>query len=422
MAGNNNNDVLIVDLCRTNGKVSRVTKQYELGSRPAMLNSLGCNPVVSVEDTAGSVLQRVTNNGGILQSVLLPSGDGGSRAEPGPSSHVYAIPTSVGAVSTPNPFPLAKASYTGSHTFGTDIWYTESGGGFQTLHNTGHEYVGFGGAQQPYWVLKLPPAREFNGVPSGRLENHIYDNYILMPVVSFHCEPLSLRWNAVLSQYEWILGDNSALIVTNQVGGGGTGERWTLQIRWNEVRPCFLTGYTHPFSAVNAGDSVANGAGLSRSYTYRLLEADVQVPDFAGSVVKSYGYAQGDFRDPLIAYSASSNEPASWSIDFEGIAPTSSAPVLPTPQKNPFDPPFTTTFRTYDGCHRYAIPTKTAQDLGLGDGPRVYLEFDLNITGGFSKTGFIEFVKDSLATQTAWNNTPRYYEMIFNFIHETGLP
>jgi hypothetical protein len=173
---------------------------------------------------------------------------------------------------------------------------------------------------------------------------------------------------------------------------------------------------------VNAGDSVANGAGLFRSYTYRLLESDVTVPDFGGSVFKPYTYAQSDFRDALIAYSASANAPGSWTLDIESLAAATSSPSLPTPQKNPFFPGSGSPTQTYDTCHRYAIPTLTAQDLGLGDGVRVYLEYDLNIAGGFSKSGFIEFVKDPLATQAAWNTTPRYYEMIFNFIHETGLP
>lgn len=424
MAGNNIKDVLIVDFCKTFGRLGRITKQYRVAAAtPTMINSMGCSPVVSLLDTPeAGVLARVNHNSGALQQDLLPSADATSRSNPGPTSHVYAIPDAISAASVPNPFPLAAGSYTGNHVFGTDTWYTEAGGGFQTLNNTGHEYVGFGAGQQPYWVLKLPPSREFNGVFTGRLENHIYDNYILMPVVSFHCEPLSLRWNLVLSRYEWILGDNTAIIATNQVGGGGSGEQWVLTIRWNEVRPCFLSSYTHPISAANVGDAVQNGAGLFRSYTYRLLESDVTMPDFGGALFKGYNYAQGDFRDPLIAYSASSNAPASWNIDFESLSPTTSSPSLPTPQKNPFDPPLVTTFRMYDTCHRYAIPTKTVQDLGLGDGPRVYLAFNLTISGGFSKTGFIEFVKDSLATQTAWNNTPRYYEMIFDFNHLTGLP
>jgi hypothetical protein len=427
MAGNNSNDILMVDICRTGGRVSRVTKQYPLtgdlaGLRPTMLNSLGCQPVISVQQAgATGVLERINQASGTFASELLPSADGTNRAYPGPSSHVSVIATSLGAGPISTPFPLSRASYGANHTFGTDVWFTESGGGFQTLHSTGHVYTGFGAGQQPYWVLKLPPARQYNGVSAGRLENHFYDNYLLMPVVSYHCEPLSLGWNPVTSEYAWSTsGKPTTLITTNQIGGGGTGERWDLEIRWNEVRPCFLAAKTHDISAANLGDAVQNGAGLNRFYSYQLLDSQ-QVPDFGGTVFTPYTYAQGDFRDTLIAYTDSTNEPtAGWTMDFETLPAAGGAASLPTPQTNwqtGIGQPLT---RNYDMCYRYPVPTLTASDQGSGT--KVYLQFALTIPGGFSQSGFIEFVKDPLATQAAWNVTPRYYEMLFKFTHQTALP
>jgi hypothetical protein len=234
---------------------------------------------------------------------------------------------------------LTRAAYSGNHTFGTDVWFTEAGGGFQTLHNTGHSYVGFG--SRPAAVLDpegAARARVQRG-PTGRLENHVYDNYILMPVVSFHCEPLSLRWNAAQARYEWLVSTKTATIATNQVGGGGTGEQWVLTIKWSEVHPCFLAGYTDPYSAANAGRLGGQRGRPVPELHLPAAGSDVQVPDFGGAVFKPYTYAQGDFRDPLIAYAASSNAPAIWSLDFESLSPTISSPALPTPQKNPFDPP-----------------------------------------------------------------------------------
>jgi hypothetical protein len=427
MAGNNPKDVLLVDFCKS-PRLNKIAKQYVLGGSltgqtPTMLNSLGCFPVVSIRDSAAAgVLERINQNTGAFKSELLASADGTLRSQPGPSSHVYAIPTSLGTGSIANPFPLDRADYAATHTFGTDAWFTESGGGFQTLHGSNHHFVGFGAGQQPYWVLKVPPGREFNGVSTGRLENHFYDNYLLMPLVSYHCEPLSLSWSAVNSWYEWGSSGKDTSIVTNQVGGGGTGERYTVDLRWNEVRPCFLSAATFPISAANLGDGNQNGAGLFRSYTYRLLDSNIQVPDFGGSAFHPYSYAQSDFRDTLIVYSDSTNAPSGFTLDFETLSPTIGGAPLPTPQRNMFDSGFGPTFQNNDTCSRYQIPTLTARDLGGGDGTRVYLQFSLTIPGGFSKSGFIELIKDPLATQVAWNVTPRYHEIVLQFIHETGLP
>jgi len=192
-----------------------------------------------------------------------------------------------------------------------------------------------------------------------------------------------------------------------------------LQIKWNEVRPCFLAAKTIDISATNQGDPILNGAGLDRFYTYDLLDS-VQIPDFGGSDFHPYTYSQGDFRDTLIAYIEAANEPpVGWTLEFESLSPAIDTAPLPTPQRNPFDTGLGPTFKTYDTCYKYQIPTLTVSDQGSGD--KVYLAFDLNIPGGFSQTGFIEFVKESLVTQAAWNATPRYYEMIFNFEHLTGL-
>ena len=102
MAGNNNNDVLVADFCKS-ARLGRISKQYALpdplsGIEPTMLSSLGCFPVVSLRDVGAiGVLERVAHASGNLDVELLASADGTSRAYPGPSSHVYTIPDTVGA-------------------------------------------------------------------------------------------------------------------------------------------------------------------------------------------------------------------------------------------------------------------------------------------------------------------------------------
>jgi hypothetical protein len=428
MAGTNENDLLIADFCKQ-PRLTKINRQSELGgvlnvanAEPTAMAPLGCFPFIAHREANGGVLSRVNHLSGAYQNLVLATGDAEASAQPGPTSFISAVANRNVTGAPSSPFPASAANFSATHIIGGNNFFTEAGGGFQILNPTGHSYDGFGGGFGPYWSLKLPPSQVFNGVDSGRMANHIYDNYILMPVVSFHCEPLSLRWNAVDSWYEWVESGKTALIITNQVGGGGSGEQWRLDIIWNEVRPCLLAPADIPLSALNAGDAVNNGAGLFRSYSYKLLEADVTMPDHGGSMSRSYSVAAGDLRVPLVAYTASSQEPASWSLTFESLSPTSGGAALPTPQRNPFDTGPDPDFLTFDNCHRYDIPNRTDQDLGLGDGTRVYLEYDLNITGGFSKSGFIELVKDPLATQNAWNVTPRYYEMIMQFTLLTGLP
>lgn len=424
MAGTNDKDLLVVDFCKQ-PSLTRLNRQVllrdPLDAEPTGMAPLGCFPFVAHRQANGAVLSRVNHLTGAYQNVVLATGDATASEEPGPTSFLSAA-ANRNVTSTPvSPFPATDGNFSASHAMGSDLFFTENGGGFQILNSTGHSYQGFGGSFAPYWTLKLPPARQFKGVGFGRLENHVYDNYILMPLVSYHCEPLSLRWNAVASYYEWIKSGKTAIIVTNQVGGGGTGEQWRLDIIWNEVRPCLLAPADIALSAANAGDAVNNGAGLFRSYSYKLLEADVTMPDYGGVVSRSYAVSSGDLRVPLVAYADSTNVPPIYSLTFEALSPTSGGVSLPTPQRDPFDTSPTPSFRTFDECHRYSVPTRTDQDLGLGDGTRVYLAFELIVDGGFSKTGFIEFVKDPLSTQAAWNVTPRYYEMLFQFTHFTGL-
>lgn len=428
MAGSNENDLLITDFCKQ-PRPTRINRQVLLAepldganAEPTAMAPLGCLPFIAHREANGGVLSRVNHLTGAYQNLVLATGDAEASAQPGPTSFIAGVPNRNVTGSVASPFPASAADFSATHAVGGNNFFIEAGGGFQILNPTGHNYDGFGGGFGPYWSLKLPPNQAFNGTNFGRLANHLYDNYILMPVVSYHCEPLSLRWSAVNSWYEWVESGKTALIVTNQVGGGGSGEQWQLDIIWNEVRPCLMAPADVPMSAVLSGDAFANGAGLFRSYSYKLLEADMTMPDYGGSLARSYSVAAGDLRVPLVAYSASSQEPATWSLTFEGLASASGAAPLPTPQRNPFDTGLDPDFLTFDNCHRYDIPNRTDRDLGLGDGVRVYLEYDLNITGGFSKAGFIELVKDSLATQNAWNVTPRYYEMIMQFTHHTGLP
>jgi hypothetical protein len=427
MAGTNTNDLLIVDFCKQ-PRLTRLSRQARLqdplnvaDAEPTAMAPLGCFPFVAHRQANGAVLSRVNHISGRYQNVVLTTGDAEASEEPGPTSFLSSAPNRNVTGPASSPFPAEDGNFSASHAMGTDLFFTEAGGGFQILNSTGHSYNGFGGSFAPYWVLKLPPARQFKGVGFGRLENHVYDNYILMPVVSYECEPLCLRWSAANSWYEWVESGKTALIVTNQVGGGGTGEQWTLEIIWNEVRPCLKAPADVALSALNAGDSIQNGAGLNRSYSYKLLEADVTMPDYGGTVTRAYSVAAGDLRAPLVAYAASSQVPAIYTLNFEGLSPSSSSAPIPTPQRNPFDSGSGPTFLTFDECHKYTIPTRTDRDLGLGDGTRVYLQYDLVIDGGFSKSGYIELVKDALATQNAWNVTPRYYEMIFQFNHLTGL-
>lgn len=381
--------------------------------------------MVSHRQAAGnnSVLSR-TSLIGAYNEKLLNATDGSDRGQPGPTSHLSTAPgVKLLSGSVANPFPLTKGIFSASYNFGSDLWYAEILGGFQPQNADGHQYFGFGGAQAPYWVLNLPPGRVFNGVPTGRLENHTYDNYVLMPVVSFPCEPLSLGWINASSWYAWSVRTPIITIATNQVGGGGTGERWELDLFWQEVHPARLTATGPTLSATRAGDSTLNGTGLHRSYCYQSLETGVVIPDFGGTLSRSYTVASSDLRNPLVLYTYDDGgvtQPASFSLTFEGVTPTPAASSLPTPQRNPFDSGLGPTFINFNQCSQYAISTKTVHNL-IGEGDRVALAFTLTIPGGFSNSGFIEYVKNPFVSQSDWNATPRYYEMVGLFSHITGL-
>jgi hypothetical protein len=374
MAGTNSNDLLIVDFCKQ-PRLTRLNRQARLGAplnvadaEPTAMAPLGCFPFVAHRQANGAVLSRVNHLSGAYQNVVLATGDAESTEEPGPTSFLASAANRNVTGSPTSPFPAVDGNFSASHSMDSDLFFIESGGGFQILNSTGHSYNGFGGSFGPYWVLKLPPGRQFKGVGFGRLENHLYDNYILMPLVSYECEPLSLRWNNASSWYEWVRSGKTAFIATNQVGGGGTGEQWTVEIIWNEVRPCLTAPADVALSAVNAGDSIQNGAGLFRSYSYKLLEGDVTMPDYGGTVNRAYSVAAADLRVPLITYTASSQVPASYTLTFEGLSPSSSGPALPTPQRNPFDSGSGPTFLTFDECHRYG--NSNAYRPGPGAGRR----------------------------------------------------
>lgn len=360
---------------------------------------------------------------GAYNEKLLNGTDGSDRGQPGPTSHLSTASAALLSGSVANPFPLTRASVGVGYFFGSDEWFSETGGGFQLLHSAGHHFFGFGGAQAPYWVLNLPPSRQFKGVPTGRLENHTYDNYILMPVVSYPCEPLTLGWINASSWYAWSTRSPFVTIATNQVGGGGTGEKWILELYWQEVHPARLTSTGPTLSATLAGDGTQNGAGLHRSYCYQSLETGFVVPNFGGSTSRSYTVASGDLRNPLVLYTYDDGgvtQPASFSLTFEGVTPTPASVALPTPQRNPFDTGLGPTFLNFNQCSQYAIPTTTVHNLP-GEGDVVALAFSLTIPGGFTASGNIEYVKDPFVSQADWNATPRYYEMVGLFFHQTGL-
>ena len=172
-----------------------------------------------------------------------------------------------------------------------------------------------------------------------------------------------------------------------------------------------------PESPSIVGDDIQNGTGLFRSYCYYPLESGVIIPDFGGTDFRSYTIALADLRDPLIAYTESSNEPTSWTLTFDSLSPSGGSASLPASQRNPYDSGLGPTFMNFDTCYRYAIPTLTVKP-----GPIVGLDFDLEITGGYSQTGTIEFVKDSLVSQSEWDVTPRTYEMLLKFTFQTNLP
>ena len=433
MSGQNLNDLLIDDFCVTN-RLSRFNKQNEVASplgaaqnaQPTMISALGCFPVVSHRQASGnnSVLSRTTLVGDYNEKVL-GSSDGGDRTQPGPTSHLSTAPVALLSGSVSNPFPVSNAAFLASHIFGSDLWFSELGGGFQLQHSDGHIFFGFGGAQAPYWVLNLPPGRFFNGVPSGRLESHTYDNYVLMPVVSFPCEPLSLGWISASSWYAWSKRTPFVTIRTNQVGGGGSGQQWELDLFWQEVHPALLASTGPTLSATLAGDGTQNGSGLHRSYCYKSLETGMVMPGFGGgTLTRSYTVAQGDLRNPLVLYTfddSGATQPATFSLTFEGITPTPAGASLPTPQRNPFDAGSGPTFINFNQCSQYAIPTNTVKTEPGSGRLFVGLDFTLTIPGGFSKTGTIEYVKDPLVSQSDWNATPRYYEMVGLFTLFTGL-
>lgn len=424
------NSLMLFDLCRS-PKLVRATKQYNLPLdiqgriiQPTTVAALGCQPVISgVQQTSDKVvLSRNQQRTGAFQSALLTASDGADREQPGPTSQLATAPGLALSSSVPNPFPVVPGSFGATYTFGSDEWFEQFSGGFSLLHSDGHEFKGFGAAQAPYWTLDLPPGRVFAGVPTGRLENHTYDDYLLMPVVSSTTEPLTLGFNSANNDYEWSFRSGLVQLVTNQVGGGGSGQQWTMNMFWTEVHPALLRSSGPTLSGVLAGDSSNNGAGLNRSYCYLPLASGLVAPDFNGSASASYSVASGSLRDALILYSWNDGgitQPSSFNLTVEGILVSPVSASLPTPQKNPFgvgpNP------LNLNQASSYSIPTLTVQTESGSGRQFVGLAVSLTIPGGFSQTAQIEFVQDPLVPLADWLATPRYYEILAFFVLTTGL-
>lgn len=404
----------LLDLCKS-AQLNRINKQYQVGVsvQPTGVAALDCQPASSGPQAGGTghdpVLYRFQQQTGALDTTVLTAADGTDRSQAGPAAQLATAPGFVMTPTISNPLPASDTGVQLDYYLGSLHYWSENVSGPQLLPPWSNQRTprGFGTLSGPLNNLRLPPNRTFAGhTPTTfrRLADHVYDNYLLMPQVSFATEPLMLYYLPGTNQYQWFggeepphIGENeiyrSAGVVTNTVAG----KFYNVFLWVKECVPALLPGSASiTASGADLGDPVLNGPALNREYGYLSFESGFVVPPFGGSATRTYTVPSGSLRANAILYSAATADPASFTFSINGNAGTGPAAIsLPSGQL----------------LNGIAIPNDVTQ-ASTYPMPADFTTIDIAITfpGGFSAS--IQYSDFSYPVGYTPNNSLVYYEMV----------
>lgn len=328
----------LVDFCNQPLKASKkISLQPPLDAvEPVGLASLGCNPLLSHQETGtGTILSRVNQKTGTdTGSLLTTTDDSNHNTSPFYSAYIAGLRAAnpiSGSVASP--FPASLVNYQYDWTIG-GFTAARLSQPLNNLFNFGEFPVGFGGFRANPWIVLGGP-ETYDAVNLSFLHPyHTYDQQLLIG----YCptDPMTLIYDASVPELVWHNSSPNAtsFSFSKEIdNGNGTATVYSVNLTMWECFPA-LTAFSGTTVSPNILFPTSLEAqlppGFTRTYGY-LSEGQITLPGY-GATVAPVSYPVAPVRPWMVVYATALTDSISLNgtngASFGGSAPLARVPYF----------------------------------------------------------------------------------------------